>query len=594
MKKQSFNGISRTPEAPADVGIKQLGYSSLAVFLAGETAIVVGTLLFFFNRGLDSNTIFICLGCTMLFFLLFTIAAYIYTRNIWNRVFISEDRLLSISMISTDAIFSVDTNFIVTAWSKGAEKVFGYSQKDAVGSSIAIILPDDFLKHDQEMMDTLFEKGIIHLHRSFRKTKDGRILPVDISASTLTLPDGQVAGFLIAIRDISNQVRMEKELRESAEHLEESRERYRNLFESSNDGLLYLGPDRRILQCNKAFADMLEYPRDELEGVSFQDVTPPEWRAVDDDVFANQLPGTGRSDEYAKDFIRKDGSRVPVLIRAWMVRDSKRNPIGAWVIARDISERMQYEDFIRETIARLEDACDELQETDRLNTEFVAVVSHELRAPLAAIQSSLDTLKSLRESMGSPDEIELMEILSKGIHRLSHLVTDLMDLTRIETGQLGLDSSIVNASDITSRVAALYQSSFNEKGLDLRLEQPDGPCPLDCDPRRVEQVLTNLVENALKFTEEGEVVIRLERTPNRVLCSVSDTGPGVPPELHEKIFEKFYTPSLPESGNKPGIGLGLAISRGIVKAHGGSMWVESHENAGVTFAFDLPGDPNVP
>ena len=107
-------------------------------------------------------------------------------------------------------------------------------------------------------------------------------------------------------------------------------------------------------------------------------------------------------------------------------------------------------------------------------------------------------------------------------------------------------------------------------------------------------MLTNLVENALKFTEEGEVVIRLERTPNRVIYSVSDTGPGVPPELHEKIFEKFYTPSLPESGNKPGIGLGLAISRGIVKAHGGSMWVESHENAGVTFAFDLPGDPNVP
>ncbi|MBU4301897.1 MAG: PAS domain S-box protein, partial [Actinobacteria bacterium] len=264
MKKQSFSGISRTPEEPASVGIRQLGYSWLAIFLAGEAAIIIGTLLFLFNRNLNTNTIFISLGCTTLFFLLFTIASYIYTRNIWNRVFISEDRLLSISNISTDAIFSVDTDFIITAWSKGAERVFGYTQEDAVGSSITIILPDDFLKHDQSMMNTLSEKGTVRLHQSFRKTRDGRILPVDISASELTLPDGLVAGYIVAIRDISIQVRMEKELRESAEQLKESKERYQNLFESSNDGLLYLDLDRRILQCNHAFSDMLDYPIDNL------------------------------------------------------------------------------------------------------------------------------------------------------------------------------------------------------------------------------------------------------------------------------------------------------------------------------------------
>ncbi|MBU4401739.1 MAG: PAS domain-containing sensor histidine kinase [Actinobacteria bacterium] len=591
MKKQSFSAISKTPEVPADVGIKQLGYSWLAVFLAGETAIIIGTLLFFFNRGLDSNTIFISLGCTTLFFLLFTTAAYIYTRNIWNRVFISEDRLLSISSISTDAIFSVDTDFMITAWSKGAERVFGYTQEDAVGSSIAIILPDDFLKHDQSMMNTLSEKGVVRLHRSFRKTRDGRILPVDISASELTLPDGLVAGYIVAIRDISNPVRMEKDIRESAEQLKESKERYQNLFESSNDGLLYLDLDRRILQCNQAFADMLEYPIDKLVGLSFEDLTPPEWQAVDDDVFANQLPGTGRSDEYTKEFTRKDGSPVPALVRCWMVNDSERPPKGVWVIARDVGERKQYEDFIRETLVRLEDAYDELQETDRLKTEFVAVVSHELRAPLAATQSSLDTLSSLREGKDSPDEMELMEILDRGIHRLSHLVADLMELTRIETGQLGLDKATANASDITSRVATLFGNSFNEKGLKLILEHPDGPCPLDCDSRRVEQVLSNLVDNALKFTEKGEVIVTLECTPNRVIFSVSDTGPGVPPELHEKIFGKFYCSNLNDNSNRQGIGLGLAISRGIVKAHGGSIWVESHENAGVTFAFNLPRDP---
>ncbi len=591
MKKQSFSVISRTPEEPADVGIKQLGYSWLAVFLAGETAIIIGTLLLFFNKGYSSNTIFVSLGCTTLFFLLFTIAAYVYTRNIWNRVFLSEDRLLSISSISTDAIFSVDTDFLITAWSKGAERVFGYTQEDAIGSSIAIILPDDFLEHDQAMMNTLSEKGFVRLHRSFRQTRDGRILPVDISASKLTLPEDRVAGYIVAIRDISNQVRMEKELRESAEQLEESKKLYQNLFESSNDGLLYLDLDRRILQCNQAFADMLEYPLDKLVGLSFEDVTPPGWQAIDDDVFTNQLLKTGRSDEYAKEFARKDGSPVPALVRSWIVNGSERTPTGVWVIARDVSELRQYEDFIRETLVRLEDAYDELQKTDLLKTEFVAVVSHELRAPLAAIQSSLDTLSSLREGKGSPDEMELMVILDRGIHRLSHLVTDLLDLTRMETGQLGLDKAIVDASDITSRVAALYGNSFNEKGLKLILELPDDPCPLDCDSRRVEQVLSNLVDNALKFTEKGEVVLALECTPNRVIFSVSDTGPGVPPELHEKIFGKFFCSNRNDNSNKQGIGLGLAISRGIVQAHGGSIWVESHEKAGVTFAFELPRDP---
>jgi len=594
VKKQSFSGISRTPEEPADVGIKQLGYSWLAVFMAGETAIIIGALLFFFNKDLSSNAIFIGLGCTTLFFLLFTIASYIYTRNIWNRVIISEDRLLSISNISTDAIFSVDTDFIITAWSKGAERVFGYTQGDAVGSSIAIILPDDFLKYDQAMMNTLSGKDIVHLHRSFRKAKDGRILPVDISVSEVTLPDDRVAGYIVAVRDISDRVRMEKEIRESAEQLGESKERILNLFESSNDGLLYLDLDRRILQHNQAFADMLGYPLDKLVGLSFEDITPPEWRSVDDDVFTNQLLKTGHSDEYCKEFTRKDGATVPALIRSWIVNDSERAPTGVWVIARDISERKLYEDFIRETLVRLDDAYDELQKTDQLKTEFVAVVSHELRAPLAATQSSLDTLKKLREGKGSPDEIDLMEILDRGIHRLSHLVTDLMDLTRMETGQLGLDKMTVNASDITSRVAALYGNSFNEEGLKLVLENPDGPCLLDCDSRRVEQVLSNLVDNALKFTKKGEVIITLECADNRVIFSVSDTGPGVPPELHEKIFGKFYCSNLHDNNSKQGIGLGLAISKGIVKAHGGSIWVESHENAGVTFAFELPRDLDKP
>lgn len=594
MKKQTVRGSSKTPEttAPARIAIRQLRYSSLAIFLAGEAAIVVGTLVFFFNRGLDSMIIFIGFACTTLFFLVFTILTYYYAKNIWTRVLISEDRLLSISNMSTGAILSVDADFIITAWSKGAEQVFGYTPKEAVGSSIALILSDDFFQHDADAIANLLDEGVIQQHRTYRKRKDGEVIPVDLSASTLMSPDGRATGFLIAMQDIRNLVEMEGQLRASADRLEESKRRYKNLFETSIDGLLFLDLKGNILQCNQAYADLLGYRCYRLEGMSYHEVTPPEWSAVDDDIFNNQVLKTGRSDEYMKEFARNDGTTVPVLIRAWLARDSDDNPLGIWVIVRDISERKQYEDFIRETIVRLDDAYEQLRETDRLKTEFVAMVSHELRAPLAAIQTGLDTLMDLRQGGGSKDEVELLEVLGRGVYRLSHLVNDLMEITRIDTGKLTLDVEPADASDIISRVVALYQRSYNEKGLALKTEHPDGPCPLLCDPRRVEQVLTNLVDNALKFTEEGEVIVRLECTPNRVICSVSDTGSGISPDLHQKIFDKFYSSGFLTNSEQQGIGLGLAISKGIIKAHGGSIWVESHDNSGVTFTFDLPREPS--
>jgi len=133
-----------------------------------------------------------------------------------------------------------------------------------------------------------------------------------------------------------------------------------------------------------------------------------------------------------------------------------------------------------------------------------------------------------------------------------------------------------------------FELAFQNKGLGLLLAGSDGRCDVTLDPRRIEQVLTNLVDNALKFTDSGQVVVGVERVPEGVVFSVADSGPGIPTELHQKIFEKFFSLDLSSRTGKQGVGLGLALCKGIVEAHGGRIWVESRKGEGTTFSFLIP------
>ena len=386
------------------------------------------------------------------------------------------------------------------------------------------------------------------------------------------------------LRGVAEHTRMEEQVRESQQRLS-------TLFESSADGILYTATDGRILECNEAFASMLGYSRDELEGITYQDLTPAEWHQVDEDIVESQLKNSGYSDEYMKEYLTKDGRRLPVTMRSWVFYDVSGRPAGAWGMVRNLSERIQYENFMRETIIRLEQANDRLQELDRLRTELVAMVSHELRAPLGVIESSLNAMRAL-ELNGSPDEQEeLIKVLDRGVQRLSNLVGELMDITRIESGQLKLELNPVDAVELAERVVKGFKGLSADRGIELALDPPDGRCGLRCDPHRIEQVLTNLLDNALKFTDQGRVSVRVRCSPSDAIFSVTDSGPGLPTELHHKVFEKFFSLDPPTKDGKQGIGLGLAISQGIVEAHGGRIWVESGTGTGVTFSFEIPRVP---
>jgi PAS domain S-box-containing protein len=363
--------------------------------------------------------------------------------------------------------------------------------------------------------------------------------------------------------------------------------RYKALFETSAEGIIFAGNDGCILECNEAFAEMLGYSTKELIGKTSREITPADWHDVDQDE-EDHFKSSGHSDEYKKEFLKKNGSRVPVSVRAWIVHDSSGKPLGYWAVCRDLSERIQYESFMRETLTRLDQARDALMELDRTKTDLVATVSHELRAPLATIESSLNAMKTMQPVGQLEEREDLLRILDRGVLRLSKLVEELMDMTRIESGGLKLERQAVDAMELADRVVKTFEGPFADKDLTLALDGPTGGCASNCDPRRIEQVLTNLIDNALKFTEQGRVLVRVERDPANVVFSVQDSGPGIPTELHQKVFEKFFSLDDQPREGRQGVGLGLAISKGIVEAHGGRIWISSRRGAGSTFSFEIP------
>lgn len=230
-----------------------------------------------------------------------------------------------------------------------------------------------------------------------------------------------------------------------------------------------------------------------------------------------------------------------------------------------------------------------LQELEATRRAFLADVSHDLRAPVGAIQVATETLLA-----GAEEEPELRRRLITGIggevRRLARLTGDLLELARFEAGRLELHRQPTDLGQLVEGLVATYQTEAAERGITMTVEAPSDLPTLDLDPDRIAQVLANLLTNALKFTPQGgRVAVRVAVESTHAALSVSDTGTGIPPEALPRLFDRFYQGNYGQ-GRKPGLGLGLAIVRALVEAHGGRVAVESRPGIGSTFTVLLPRD----
>jgi signal transduction histidine kinase len=235
-------------------------------------------------------------------------------------------------------------------------------------------------------------------------------------------------------------------------------------------------------------------------------------------------------------------------------------------------------------------ANERLKELDRMKSDFVSHVSHELRTPLTAIKGAMDLV--LREVVGplTEKQIHYLTRVRSNTQHLAGLINDLLDLSKIESGRIEIESSRVSVSGLVHDVVETLRPVAAERVIALEATVREPSILVWADRNKINQVLMNLIGNAIKFTPvQGRVTVSASRkSEESVQVSVSDTGPGVPPADREKIFAKFYQIADVNGANPKGTGLGLAISKALVELHGGRIWVESEEGGGSTFYFTLP------
>ena len=230
----------------------------------------------------------------------------------------------------------------------------------------------------------------------------------------------------------------------------------------------------------------------------------------------------------------------------------------------------------------------ELEQVERLRRDLVANVSHELKTPISALRAHLE---NLLDGVERPDR-ETIEVMLRQSERLGRLVEQLLDLSRLESGDIPLDLGAVHLGPLVERVRAEVTVAAGERDVALEVDIPPDLAPVLGDRERIHQVLFNLLDNAVRFASAGgSVRVTARGAGERCEVRVSDTGPGIPPEHLPFVFERFYRADPARAREDGGTGIGLAIARSIVEAHGGSIRAESEVGSGTTFTFDLPVAP---
>ncbi len=471
------------------------------------------------------------------------------------------------------AIVVMDPERRVRMCNRAFERLFQYKQAEIEGEPLEkLIIPSDDAE-ELEMTIPQLERGRTVHAVARRLRKDGSLVDVELHAVPLQA-GGQLLGFFGIYQDITERKRAEEQLRLQGAALE-----------AAANAILITDLEGRITWVNPAFTRLTGYGTAEVIGQTARLLKSGEH----EEAFYRTLWNTIRTGQAWHGEIinrRKDGTlytEEQTITPMFNDRGEISHFIG---IKQDATERKRAEEEHIHAL-RLQAENEALARADRLKSEFLADMSHEFRTPLNSI---LGFSELLLETCGNltPKQTEDLRIIHREGRNLLMLVNDLLDLARIEAGQLPLEPAVVSVHETFLRILDAFAVGFKEKGLCHRIEVEPATLAVWADPRRLDQILTNLLGNALKFTRRGGVTLRARPAPEGVCLEVIDTGVGIPVDALPHVFDKFYQARQQAEGTTKGTGLGLAITRHLVELQGGGIGVKSTAGKGSRFFFTLP------
>ena len=491
---------------------------------------------------------------------------------------LAETRLAAIVDSATDAIVTLDANRRILIFNAAAERMFGCHASEALGQPLDRFIPAESRERHDTFIREFAATGVSA--RSMGRDRilsavraDGSVFPMEAQISQVVVGGQRL--FTAVLRDVTER-----------QHADETRAHLAAIVESSDDAIISKTLEGIVTTWNKAAERMFGYSAAEMIGQSVRRIAPPDRRDEMPRILAAIRHGE-RVDHYETERMRKDGSRIYVSLTVSPIKDATGRIIGASKIARDVTDRKQAERERERLLAETDRARAEAEAANRAKDEFLSMVSHELRTPLASI---LGWIGVLRQGKLSPERsARALDTIARAGRMQSELIDDLLDVSRIVTGRLRLSLEALELRPVVEAAVDAIRPDAAEKGITLAVELADA-VRLVGDPTRLQQVVGNVLNNAVKFTPAGgRVEVRLTCTGDEARIVVRDSGAGIAPDFLPYVFQPFRQATDVKSRKTGGLGIGLAIVQTLVNRHRGTVTAESAgENAGATFTISLP------
>jgi PAS domain S-box-containing protein len=474
-----------------------------------------------------------------------------------------------------DAVISTDAEGRVTFLNGVAESLTGWPQAEALRRPLSevfhIVSERTRRPVENSALGAMREGAIVGLAtHTVLIARDGTERPIDDSASPIRDDSGAPVGAVLIFRDVTERKRAE-----------EAQARLAAIVESSEDAIVSKTLDGIILSWNAGAERLFAYASHEAIGRSITLIIPPERQDEEHEILARIARGE-RVEHFETVRVAKDGRRIDISLTVSPVRDRAGRIVGASKVARDITDRKRAEEALREA--------------DRRKGQFIALLAHELRNPLAPLRNGLQVIGL---ACGGADAVaQARSMMERQLGHMVRLIDDLLDVSRINQNKMELRRSRVLLTDVLSSAVETARPAIEAAGHELTVALPPEPVHLDADLTRLAQVFSNLLTNSAKYTERGgRIWLAAERRGGEVVVSVRDTGIGIPADALPRIFDMFSQVGRSIERSTGGLGIGLALVKGLVEMHDGTVSAASEgQSKGSTFTVKLPvlGTPTEP